>query len=155
MEATMMRGIVSLLSIAALLVSTTFLHAQSYPNQAINLVIPLAPGDATDVAGRTMGEELSKLLKVPVVAVTRPGGGMTIGTDSVVKAKKDGYAILLTTNAALVSNRILNPETASYDPVKDLTALGLSTRTPILLAVRQDAPYKSFGEMLEFSEERK
>jgi tripartite-type tricarboxylate transporter receptor subunit TctC len=98
-----------------------------------------------------MGEELSKLLKVPIVAVNRPGGGMTIGTDSVVKAKKDGYTILLTTNAALVSNRILNPETASYDPLKDLTPLGLSTRTPILLAVRQDAPYKSFGELVEFA----
>ena len=76
---------------------------------------------------------------------------MTIGTDSVVKAKKDGYTILLTTNAALVSNRILNPETASYDPLKDLTPLGLSTRTPILLAVRQDAPYKTFGELVEFA----
>ena len=54
----MMRRIMGLLSIAALLVSATYLHAQSYPNQAINLVIPLAPGDATDVAGRTMGEEL-------------------------------------------------------------------------------------------------
>jgi tripartite-type tricarboxylate transporter receptor subunit TctC len=147
----MMRRIMGLLSIASLLISATYLHAQSYPNQAINLVIPLAPGDATDIAGRTMGEELSKLLKVPIVAVNRPGGGMTIGTDSVVKAKKDGYTVLLTTSPALVSNRILNPETASYDPLKDLTPLGLSTRTPILLAVRQDAPYKSFGELVEFS----
>jgi tripartite-type tricarboxylate transporter receptor subunit TctC len=150
MEAVMMRGILSLLSIASLMVTAMHVRAQSYPNQAINLVIPLAPGDATDVAGRTMGEELSKLLKVPVVAVNRPGGGMTIGTDSVVKAKKDGYTILLTTSPALVSNRILNPETASYDPLKDLTPLGLSTRTPILLAVRQDAPYKSFSELVEF-----
>ena len=147
----MMRRILSLLSVASLMVTATHVRAQSYPNQPINLVIPLAPGDATDVAGRTMGEELSKLLKVPIVAVNRPGGGMTIGTDSVVKAKKDGYTILLTTNAALVSNRILNPETASYDPLKDLTPLGLSTRTPILLAVRQDAPYKSFGELVEFA----
>ena len=146
-----MRFVVSLLSIVSLMTMAMHVRAQSYPNQAINLVIPLAPGDATDVAGRTMGEELSKLLKVPIVAVNRPGGGMTIGTDSVVKAKKDGYTILLTTNAALVSNRILNPETASYDPLKDLTPLGLSTRTPILLAVRQDAPYKTFGELIEFA----
>jgi tripartite-type tricarboxylate transporter receptor subunit TctC len=147
----MLRRIMGLLSIASLFLSAAYLHAQSYPNQAINLVVPLAPGDAADVASRTMGEELSKLLKVPIVVVNRPGGGMTIGTDSVVKAKKDGYTILLTTNAALVSNRIINPETASYDPLKDLTPLGLSTRTPILIAVRQDAPYKSFGELVEFS----
>lgn len=147
----MLRRIIGLLSIAVLLLSAPYLHAQSYPNQAINLVIPLAPGDAADIAGRTMGEELSKLLKVPIVAVNRPGGGMTIGTDSVVKAKKDGYTILLTTSPALVSNRIINPETASYDPLKDLTPLGLSTRTPILIAVRQDAPYKNFGELVEFA----
>src|SRR5262245_31420579 len=139
-----MRGILSLLLFASLIVTAMHVHAQSYPSNAINLVIPLAPGDAADVTGRTMGEEMSKLLKVPIVIMNRPGGGMTIGTDSVVKAKKDGYTILLTTNAALVSNRILNPETASYDPLKDLTPLGLSTRTPILLAVRQDAPYNTF-----------
>jgi tripartite-type tricarboxylate transporter receptor subunit TctC len=131
---------------ALFLVSATYLHAQSYPNQAINLVIPLAPGDAADVASRTMGEELSKLLKVPVVAVNRPGGGMTIGTDSVVKAKKDGYTILLTTNAALVSNRILNPETASYDPLKDLTPLGLS-RERHSHRFRQDAIQKLRREL--------
>jgi tripartite-type tricarboxylate transporter receptor subunit TctC len=146
-----MRVLFSLLPIVSLMTIAFQVRAQGYPNQAINLVIPLAPGDAADVAGRTMGEELSKLLKVPVVAVNRPGGGMTIGTDSVVKAKKDGYTILLTTNAALVANRILNPETASYDPLKDLTPLGLSTRTPIVIAVRQDAPYKSFGELVEFA----
>ena len=125
--------------------------AETYPDRPINLVIPLGPGDAADVSARTMAEELGKVLKVPVVVVNRPGGGMTIGTDSVVKAKKDGYTILFTTNAALVSNRIINPDTVSYDPLKDLTPLGLATRTPILIAVRSDAPYKTFGEMVEFA----
>ncbi len=127
------------------------LGAQTYPTGPITLVIPLAPGDATDVAGRAMADELAKLLKVPIVPMNRPGAGMSIGTDSVVKAKKDGYTILLTPNAALVSARILNPETVTYDPLKDLTPLGLTTRTPILIAVRRDAPYKTFAEAVEFS----
>ena len=58
-----MRGILSLLSIASLMVTAMHVRAQSYPSSPINLVIPLAPGDASDIAGRTMGEELSKLLK--------------------------------------------------------------------------------------------
>src|SRR6266850_395889 len=95
-------------------------HAQTYPSGPITLVIPLAPGDATDVAGRA-------------------------------KAKKDGYTILLTPNAAVISARILNPESVTYDPLKDLTPLGLTTRTPILLAVREDAPYRTFQELVEFS----
>jgi tripartite-type tricarboxylate transporter receptor subunit TctC len=130
---------------------TTHAAAESYPTGPITLVIPLAPGDATDVAGRAMAEELAKLLKVPVVPVNRPGAGMAIGTDSVVKAKKDGYTILLTPNAALISARILNPESVTYDPLKDLTPLGLTSRTPILVAVREDAPYRSFPEMVQFA----
>jgi tripartite-type tricarboxylate transporter receptor subunit TctC len=147
----MKRGILSLLPVVLLMVTAVHVRAQSYPSNAINLVIPLAPGDASDIAGRTMGEELSKLLKVPVVVANRPGAGGTLGTDTVVKAKKDGYTLLITNNAALIYNRVLTPESVSYDPLKDLTPLGLATRTPILLAVRQDAPYKNFSEMIEFA----
>ena len=84
----MTKSLRNALTVVALLSSAPYLSAQGYPNQPINLVIPLGPGDAADVAARTMGEELSKLLKVPIVPVNRPGGGMTIGTDAVVKAKK-------------------------------------------------------------------
>jgi tripartite-type tricarboxylate transporter receptor subunit TctC len=146
-----MRVLLSLLSIASLTVMATQVDAQGYPSSAVNLVIPLAPGDASDIAGRTMGEELSKLLKVPIVVANRPGAGGTLGTDTVVKAKKDGYTLLIANNAALIYNRVLTPESVSYDPFKDLTALGLATRTPILVAVRQDAPYKNFSEMVEFA----
>ena len=141
----------SMLAVALLLSSTPHLCAQSYPNQPINVVIPLAPGDAADIACRAMAEELSKLLKVPVIVANKPGAGGTLGTDSAVKAKKDGYTILLTNNAALIYNRILTPESVAYDPFKDLTPLGLATRFPLLLLVRPDAPYKSFNEMVEFA----
>src|SRR5213593_360839 len=151
----MMRALLTTLTLLTIIAlgssPTPQAAALSYPNGPITLVIPLAPGDATDIAGRAMADELAKLLKVAVVPVNRPGAGMVIGTDSVVKAKKDGYTILLTPNAAVVSARILNPESATYDPLKDLTPLGLTTRTPILLAVREDAPYKSFAEMVDFA----
>jgi tripartite-type tricarboxylate transporter receptor subunit TctC len=147
----MMKSLPRILTVAALLSSAPHLSAQSYPNQTINLVIPLAPGDAGDVAGRAMAEELSKILKAPVVILNKPGGGLTIGTDSVVKAKKDGYTILLTSNTALIAGRILNPETVPYDSFKDLTPLGLATRTPVMFVVRSDAPYTRFQEVVEFA----
>jgi tripartite-type tricarboxylate transporter receptor subunit TctC len=147
----MMKSLLNALTVALLLSSATHLCAQSYPNQAINLVIPLAPGDAGDVAGRTMAEELSKLLKVSVATLNKPGGGLTIGTDAVVKAKKDGYTILLTSNTALIAGRILNPETVPYDSFKDLTPLGMATRTPVMFVIRSDAPYKRFADLVEFA----
>ena len=135
----MMKGLLSSLTAASLLsIAVPHLGAEGYPNLAINLVIPLAAGDAADIACRAMAEELSKLLKVPVIVVNKPGAGGTLGTDSVVKAKKDGYTIVLTNNAALVYNRILTPESVSYDPFKDLTPLGLTTRFPLLVLVRPD-----------------
>jgi tripartite-type tricarboxylate transporter receptor subunit TctC len=147
----MIKSLLGALIIASILSSVNHLCAQSYPNQPISLVIPLAPGDAGDVAGRAMADELSRLLKVSVATLNKPGGGLTIGTDAVVKAKKDGYTILLTSNTALISGRILNPETVPYDSFKDLTPLGLSTRTPVMLVVRSDAPFKHFADLVEFA----
>src|SRR5918995_1919078 len=145
-----MMRMLALSTFIVLFFAPQLLPAQAYPKQPINLIIPLAPGDATDVAGRTIGEGISKLLKVPVVAVNRPGAGGTIGTDSAVKAPKDGYTILITNNASLVFNRILTPEAVPYDPFKDLTPIGMAVRTPIILAVNSNAPFKNFAEMVEY-----
>lgn len=125
--------------------------AQDYPKGPITLVIPLAPGDATDIAGRAMGEELSRLLKVPVVAANRPGAGGSLAADSVAKAAPDGHTLLLSVNSALTFRKVLEPEGVAYDPHKDLTPLGLATRTPSVLAVRAgaDAAYHDFAQLLE------
>jgi tripartite-type tricarboxylate transporter receptor subunit TctC len=147
----MMKSLLSSLIVALLLADATNLHAQGYPNQSINLVLPYAPGDTGDVAGRAMAEELAKILKVSVVPVNRPGAGAITGTESVVKAKKDGYTILIAPNAALISSRIMNPDTVRYDPFKDLTPLGMATRSPVVVAVRGDAEYKSLRELIEFA----
>lgn len=127
------------------------LGAQGYPNRPINLVLPAAPGDSTDVAGRVIAEELAKLVKVSIVPMNKPGAGGTIGTDTVAKTKNDGYTLVMANNAALIFSRIMNPETAPYDPLKDLSPLGLVTRAPIVLAVRSDAPYKTLRELVEYS----
>jgi tripartite-type tricarboxylate transporter receptor subunit TctC len=132
-----------------LLLCAAALHAQDYPKNAVTLVIPLAPGDATDTAARALADEVSRDLKVAIVPVNRPGAGGALGTDLVVKAKPDGYTIILTNNASLVFRSILDPKTASYNPLTDLAPLGLAMRSPSILAVRADAPYKSFGEMVK------
>jgi tripartite-type tricarboxylate transporter receptor subunit TctC len=143
------RSLHLLLATAALTLLPVPAIAQGYPKGPISLVIPLTPGDATDIAARAMGEELSRQLKVPVVPVNKPGAGAALGTDSVVKAPKDGYTILITINAALTLRRVLEPQSAQYDPLRDLTPLGLSTRIPSILAVRDDLPYRSFPEMVD------
>jgi tripartite-type tricarboxylate transporter receptor subunit TctC len=125
--------------------------AQNYPSGPISLVIPLAAGDATDLAARAVAEELAKELKTPVVPVNRPGAGGALGTDLVVKAPKDGYTLVLSNNAAVVFRAIMDPKAANYDPFKDLAPLGLAMRSPSILAAGAEAPFKNFREMIAYA----
>jgi tripartite-type tricarboxylate transporter receptor subunit TctC len=124
-------------------------QAQGYPSSPINLVIPLAAGDATDTAARAIAEELARELKVAVVPVNRPGAAGALGTDLVVKAAKDGHTILLTNNASLVFRAVLDPKVATYDPFKDLTPLALAMRSPSILVVGAEQPFKNLKEMID------
>jgi len=133
-----------------MLILTVNAQAQ-YPSGPINLVIPLAAGDATDLAARAVAEELARELKTPVVPVNRPGAGGALGTELVVKAAKDGYTLILTNNAALVFRSIMDPKSASYDPFKDLAPLGLAMRSPSILAAGAEAPFKDFKEMIAYA----
>lgn len=126
-------------------------QAQHYPSRPLNIVIPLAAGDAADLAARAMADELNKELKTPIVAVNRPGAGGAIAADSVVKAPKDGYTILFAQNSAVTYRPIMEPDTVRYNPTKDLTPLGIASRTPSVLVVRNDAPYKTFKELIEYA----
>jgi tripartite-type tricarboxylate transporter receptor subunit TctC len=138
---------------AVFLAAATPIHAQDYPKGSVTLVIPLAPGDATDTSARALAEQLSRELKVAIVPVNRPGAGGALGTEMVVKSKPDGYTIILTNNASLVFRSILDPKTANYNPLTDLTPLGLAMRSPSILAVRGDAPYKTLNELVEHAKE--
>jgi len=123
-------------------------QAQTYPAGPINLVIPLAAGDATDTAGRVIAEELARELKVALVPVNRPGAAGALGADLVVKAPKDGHTVLLANNASLVFRTVLDPKAASYDPFRDLTPLALAMRSPSVLVVNAEQPYRTLKDMV-------
>jgi len=125
--------------------------AQQYPSGPITLIIPLAAGDATDIAARVIGAALERELKVPIVPLNRPGAGGSLGTSLLVKAAKDGSTIGIPNNAALIYRAILEPEVASYDALTDLAPLALAMRSPSILTVNAELPYKSFREMIDYA----
>jgi len=129
-------------------------HAQSFPTGPITLVVPLAPGDAADIAARALGEEISRLLKTPVNSINRPGAGGAVGTNSVVQAKKDAHTILFAQNAALTFRAVLEPQSVTYDALRDLVPLGTASRTPSMLVVRSDAPYRNLAELIAYAKSR-
>jgi len=123
--------------------------AQPFPAGPITVVIPLAPGDAADIAARALGEEISRLLKTPVLPVNRPGAGGAVGAGSVASARKDGHTILFAQNSALTFRAVLDAPSATYDSLRDLVPLGTASRTPSILVVRGDAPFRTFAELVE------
>ena len=109
-------------------------QAQPFPTGPISLVVPLAPGDAADIAARALGEEISRLLKTPVILINRPGAGGAVGTNSVVRARKDAHTILFAQNSALTFRSVLDPRSVTYDALRDLVPLGTASRTPSMVA---------------------
>ena len=138
-----------ILGAASLLALPHLARANDYPKMPISVVTPLAAGDAADRAARLMGQELASLLGVAVTVANRPGAGGSLGTQSVIRAPKDGYTLLYAQNSPLTIRRVIEPDAANYDPLKDLIPLGLTTRSPSVLVVHKDAPFKTLKEMVE------
>jgi tripartite-type tricarboxylate transporter receptor subunit TctC len=89
-----------------------------------------------------------------VLSINRPGAGGAVGTNGVVQARKDGHTILFAQNSALTFRAVLDPQSVTYDALRDLVPLGIASRTPTILVVRSDAPYRNFAELIEYSKKK-
>jgi tripartite-type tricarboxylate transporter receptor subunit TctC len=127
------------------------LHAQPFPGHPIQIIIPMDPGSAGDMVVRPFADELGKILKTPIIVVNKPGAAATLGTDIVVKSKKDGYTILYANTSAVVYAKASNPETVPYDAVKDLEPLGLHCFFPLSVTVQESSPWKTFNELIDYA----
>jgi len=127
------------------------LQAQPYPSHPIQLIIPGAAGDAGDIAARLLMEELTKILKTPIVAVNKPGGAAAVGTDFVAKSKKDGYTLLYGISAGTIYSPAVSPNTTPYEPIRDLEPLGFHVFFPCMFSVRSEASWKNFSEVIEYA----
>lgn len=132
---------------------TTMTQAQPYPNRPIQLIIPATPGAALDITGRLVAEGLGKILGTQIITINKPGASMTLGTDAVVKSKKDGYTLLYANTTAIVYSRVPAPDIVPYDPVKDLEPLGMHLWVPLVVAVKEDSPWKTFSELMYYAKQ--
>jgi tripartite-type tricarboxylate transporter receptor subunit TctC len=136
----------SVLAAAGLAVLPRSGQTQSYPDRPIRIVVPYAPGGATDTGARALGERLEKILGQPIVVENKAGGGTIIGTDTVAKARPDGYTLLLATGALAVNAAFDMP--LPYDTYKDLTPVAHFFDVPILVAASPEAPFTSMAALV-------
>ena len=113
----------TLLRRAALAVLGTLLaggaHAQAWPNRAVTMIVPYAPGGGTDIVGREFAAILQEQLGQPVVIENRGGAGGHIGTMAAARARPDGYTFLYAVN----SNVVINPHLYRTEGLDFATAL--------------------------------
>ena len=147
-------GAVRLL-VSALIVGAVTLpaHAQTYPDRAVRIVVPFAPGGSTDIVARTTSQKLAERLRQSVVIDNRGGGGGNIGSDQVAKAPPDGYTLLLGTVGSLTINPTLYRK-MPYDPLRDLAPIGYFGSAPNILVVHPSLPPRSVRELIAFAKSR-
>ena len=135
--------------IAALLLPLAALAQDAWPSRPITIVVPFPPGGPTDLMARLIGPALSKRLNVPVVVENKAGASGNIGTGQVVRAKPDGYTILLAASGNLSANQYLYPR-LGFDPVKDLAPIIQISKFPLVLEVSENnSKIRSFKDYLE------
>src|SRR3954454_16997075 len=137
---------------AALALSGSLLpaQAQTYPNRAITLVIPFAPGGSTSIVGRGIADKMSELLGEKVVVDNRPGAGGTVGTKAVARSEPDGYTLVLGYTGTLAIGPSLY-KNAGYDPRKDFAPIGLIGNAPNSLVVHPSFPAKTIAELIAYA----
>jgi tripartite-type tricarboxylate transporter receptor subunit TctC len=132
----------------AALVAPSLVRAQdAYPNKPIKFIVPWTPGGATDNISRIVTARMSELLGQQVMIDNKPGGGGTIGTDSIAKAAPDGYTIGLVTVSMFTMAPALYAK-LPYDSVKDFSPMAGMSMWPNMLVVHPSLPVKTVPELI-------
>jgi tripartite-type tricarboxylate transporter receptor subunit TctC len=121
--------------------------AQAYPTKPIKLVVGYAAGGAVDVVARTIGQSISTSMGQPVFVENKPGAGTNIAVKSVVTAEPDGYTLMMAANALAANMSLYQPP--PFDAERDLVAVSLIGRVPVVIAANPNAPYSNIKQLID------
>jgi len=129
-------------------VTLTPAGAQDFPTKPIELVLPFGPGGSHDLTARAIASVAQPYLGQPLLVVLKPGGGGAVGSQSVIRAKPDGYTLLLggtgpNTIFAQVQKAPIGPD--QFAPVARINYSGS------VFSVRADAPWKTLREVVDYA----
>lgn len=136
--------------LAACLLCPNLVHADDWPSRPVNIVVPFAPGGATDIVARLLAEELRQRFDQPFVVQNRTGAAGNIGVEAVVRAPADGYTLLQGTMGSLTTNPHLYTD-AKFRVERDLLPISLTFKVDHILIVNPRVPAKNVGELVAYA----
>lgn len=132
--------------IAALLATPLLGLAQNYPNKPVRIMVGANAGGGTDIIARMLAEKMGEAFKGSFVVENKPGASNTIAADLTAKASADGHTLLVATNTGqAIAPHLIK---LSYDPIKDLTPVGLIVTVPNVLVVGPNVPANNVAELV-------
>jgi len=123
---------------------------KDYPAKPIEAVLPFDPGGVMDIASRIVAAEMAIELKVPFIVTNAPGAGGMTGAVKVLRAKPDGYTLLSTSTASMISTPLESPN-PPYDSFKDFLPIGCFGSSPMIFGVAGTSPFKTMAEMVDYA----
>jgi tripartite-type tricarboxylate transporter receptor subunit TctC len=132
--------------LAALLATPLLGLAQNYPNKPVRIMVGANAGGGTDIIARMLAEKMGEAFKGSFVVENKPGASNTIAADLTAKAPADGHTLLVATNTGqAIAPHLIK---LSFDPIKDLTPVGLIVTVPNVLVVGANVPANNVAELV-------
>jgi tripartite-type tricarboxylate transporter receptor subunit TctC len=122
--------------------------AQGYPSKPVRFVVPFAPGGATDIAARIVGQKLGEMWGQTVVIDNKGGAGGNIGGVEAAKAAPDGYTLFFTSGSVVTANEHIYPN-MPFNPARDFVAVTNVVRGAQVIVVPANSPYKTLKELID------
>jgi tripartite-type tricarboxylate transporter receptor subunit TctC len=134
---------------AALPAVSRIARAQTYPSRPVRVIVPFAPGGASDIVARLMGQWLSERLGQQFVMDNRPGGGGNIGIEAVVRAPADGYTLLLASPPAAINATLYDK--LNFNFIRDIAPVAGIISAPNVMVVNPLVPAKTVPEPIAYA----
>lgn len=144
------RRLLQLAAGAAILFASPHLaQAQSYPTKPVHLIVGFPAGGPADIAARLTAQWLGERHGQQVIVENRPGAGMNLATEAVIRAPADGYTLLF----SMVSNAVNATlyDKLNFNFLRDTTPVGSLMRTPGVMLVNPDVPAKTVAEFVAYA----
>lgn len=126
--------------------------AQTYPTKPVRMIVPFAPGGATDIIARLVGAKMQEVWKQSVIVESRPGAGTVVGTEATARSAPDGYTL-----GFVVTAHVINPSirsTMPYDTVKDLSGVTQVSQQHIVLAAHPKFEANTVAELIALARKK-